>query len=334
MPSPRKVRGRAYNPLLRKMYMSNETKFSQLNLIAPLARAVAEEGYKTPTPIQARAIPPLLAGRDLLGCAQTGTGKTAAFALPVLQGLAKANQGRGPIRALVLTPTRELAAQIQDSFETYGRHLRLTSTVIFGGVSQFGQVKALRQRPDILVATPGRLLDLMGQGLVTLKHLAYFILDEADRMLDMGFIHDVRRVIAALPERRQSLFFSATMPPAVASLADGLLTRPVRVEVAPQSTTADRIEQTMLFVEKDDKRRLLTQILRREKIERALVFARTKRGADRVYKHLSQGRIPSPPSMATRARTPAHGPWTVSAKARSACSSRRISPPAASTSTA
>ncbi len=263
-------------------------KFSELDLIAPLARAVTQEGYETPTPIQARAIPPLLAGRDLLGSAQTGTGKTAAFALPILQGLAKSGGGKRQrrIRCLVMTPTRELAAQIGESFETYGRHLHLTSTVIFGGVSQHRQEKALKRGPDILVATPGRLLDLMGQKLIGLKDLEYFVLDEADRMLDMGFIHDVRRVIEALPVKRQSLFFSATMPPAVASLADSMLTRPVRVEVAPQSATADRIDQTLMFVDQNDKRRLLDTLLKDATIRRALIFSRTKHGADRICKQL------------------------------------------------
>ncbi|HDZ21746.1 hypothetical protein LCGC14_0285080 [marine sediment metagenome] len=266
--------------------MSELQKFSELDLIAPLARAVAEEGYEIPTPIQVRCIPHLLKGRDLLGSAQTGTGKTAAFALPILQGLHKSGRRERRIRTLIMTPTRELAAQIGASFQTYGRHLRLTSTVIFGGVSQHGQEKALKRGPDILVATPGRLLDLMGQKLISLKHLEYFVLDEADRMLDMGFIHDVRRVIDALPAKRQSLFFSATMPSAVAELADRLLTDPVRVEVAPQSATAERVDQTLMFVDKDDKRKLLETILRDTTVCRVLVFSRTKHGADRICKQL------------------------------------------------
>ena len=266
--------------------MSELQKFSELDLIAPLARAVAEEGYEIPTPIQVRCIPHLLKGRDLLGSAQTGTGKTAAFALPILQGLHKSGRRERRIRTLIMTPTRELAAQISASFQTYGRHLRLTSTVIFGGVSQHGQEKALKRGPDILVATPGRLLDLMGQKLISLKHLEYFVLDEADRMLDMGFIHDVRRVIDALPAKRQSLFFSATMPSAVAELADRLLTDPVRVEVAPQSATAERVDQTLMFVDKDDKRKLLETILRDTTVCRVLVFSRTKHGADRICKQL------------------------------------------------
>ena len=271
--------------------MSEVLKFTELNLIAPLARAVAEEGYETPTPIQARCIPDLLKGRDLLGCAQTGTGKTAAFALPVLQGLARSGGHKGRIRTLIMTPTRELAAQIGESFQTYGRYLPLTSTVIFGGVPQRGHERALKRGPDILVATPGRLLDLMGQKLISLKHLEYFILDEADRMLDMGFIHDVRRVMDALPAKRQSLFFSATIPPAVAKLADRLLTDPVRVDVAPQSMTADRIDQTLLFVDKNDKRKLLETLLQERTICRALVFSRTKHGADRICRHLVSRKI-------------------------------------------
>ncbi len=271
--------------------MSEIRKFAELDLIAPLARAVADEGYETPTPIQARCIPHLLNGRDLLGCAQTGTGKTAAFALPILQGLEKSTKPRRRIRTLVMTPTRELAAQIDDSFKTYGRHLSLKSTVIFGGVAQRNQVRALRRGPDILVATPGRLLDLMGQKLISLEHLEYFILDEADRMLDMGFIHDVRRVIDTLPKRRQSLFFSATMPPAVAKLADRMLTNPVRVDIAPKSITADRVDQSLMFVDRDNKRKLLETLLEDTTICRALVFSRTKHGADRICKILTNRNI-------------------------------------------
>ena len=271
--------------------MSDIQKFSELNLIAPIARAVAKEGYEIPTPIQARCIPHLLDGRDLLGCAQTGTGKTAAFALPVLQGLEKSNGTKRHIRALIMTPTRELAAQIDESFRTYGKYLSLTSTVIFGGVSQFRQEKALKRRPDILVATPGRLLDLMGQKLIDLSHLEYFILDEADRMLDMGFIHDVRRVIDVLPAKRQSLFFSATMPPVVATLAKRMLTDPVRVGVAAQATTVERIDQTLLYVDKDNKRKLLRTLLQDSTIGRALVFSRTKHGADRICKQIANRNV-------------------------------------------
>ena len=272
-------------------HQKNVKTFADLHLIKPIAAAVGQQGYKVPTPIQAQCIPELLKGRDLLGCAQTGTGKTAAFALPVLQNMQKSGARKRKIRALIMTPTRELAAQIQDSFQTYGRGLRLTSTVIFGGVSQRAQERALRRGPDILVATPGRLLDLINQKFICLKHVEYFILDEADRMLDMGFIHDVRRVIDMIPEKRQSLFFSATMPPAVAKLADRMLTDPVRVDIAPKTVTADRIYQTLMFVDKGDKRKLLESLLKDTKIERALVFSRTKHGADRITRDLVRADI-------------------------------------------
>jgi ATP-dependent RNA helicase RhlE len=267
--------------------------FSQLGLIPALQSAVAGQGYVEPTPIQARAIPHVLAGRDLLGLAQTGTGKTAAFALPILQRLSHtvpAGRPR-PIRCLVLTPTRELAAQIQDSFATYGKHLALTNFVIFGGVGMEAQKQALRAGMDILVATPGRLLDLAGQGLLDLKALEVFVLDEADRMLDMGFIHDVRKVIRMLPRRRQTLFFSATMPPEAQELADQLLTRPETVAVVPSATTAERIDQEVYFVEKADKRALLVDVLRDSAMRRVLVFSRTKHGANRIAEHLVKAGI-------------------------------------------
>ncbi|MGE0867917.1 MAG: DEAD/DEAH box helicase [Kofleriaceae bacterium] len=263
--------------------------FSELGLIPPLANAVASEGYQEPTPIQARAIPHVLAGRDLLGLAQTGTGKTAAFALPILQRLANHSNGHArsrPIRCLVLTPTRELAAQIGESFTTYGKHLPLRNTVIFGGVGMEAQKQALRSGMDILVATPGRLLDLAGQGLVDLKALEVFVLDEADRMLDMGFIHDVRRVIVLLPRVRQTLFFSATMPPEAQALADQLLHKPETVAVTPPSTTAERVDQEVYFVEKADKRALLVDVLRDSAMSRVLAFSRTKHGANRIAEHL------------------------------------------------
>jgi ATP-dependent RNA helicase RhlE len=267
--------------------------FSQLGLIPALQRAVTGEGYVEPTPIQARAIPHVLAGRDLLGLAQTGTGKTAAFALPILQRLSHIlPSGRPrPIRCLVLTPTRELAAQIQDSFATYGKHLALTSFVIFGGVGMEAQKQALRAGMDILVATPGRLLDLAGQGLLGLKALEVFVLDEADRMLDMGFIHDVRKVIRLLPPRRQTLFFSATMPREAQELADQLLTRPETVAVAPPATTVERVDQEVYFVEKADKRALLVDVLRDSAMRRVLVFSRTKHGANRIAEHLAKAGI-------------------------------------------
>jgi ATP-dependent RNA helicase RhlE len=267
-------------------------EFSQLGLIAPIARAVAAEGYTTPTPIQAQAIPHVLGGRDLLGLAQTGTGKTAAFALPILQRLAVENaiivgpSGHRRIRCLVLTPTRELAAQINESFATYGRHLPLRAAVVFGGVGIEPQKQTLRAGIDILVATPGRLLDLAGQKCVDLRALEVFVLDEADRMLDMGFIHDVRRVIALLPPRRQTLFFSATMPREAQELADALLHKPETVAVVPPATTAERVEQEVLFVDKADKRALLVDVLRDSAMRRVLVFSRTKHGANRIAEHL------------------------------------------------
>ncbi len=264
--------------------------FDDLGLIDALRRAVAAQGYTTPTPIQARAIPHAVQGRDVLGIAQTGTGKTASFALPVLQRLAGDPPPRGqrPIRALVLAPTRELAAQIAESFAVYGQGLGLRHAVIFGGVGQRPQEDALRAGIDVLVATPGRLLDLMDQGFVDLSRLSVFVLDEADRMLDMGFIHDVRKVVAKLPKARQTLFFSATMPDAVGALAGQLLVDPVRVEVTPQATTAERVKQAVLFVEKADKRGLLAEVLRRPAVTRALVFTRTKHGANRVVEHLEK----------------------------------------------
>jgi ATP-dependent RNA helicase RhlE len=267
--------------------------FSQFGLLPALERAVAGEGYVEPTPIQSRAIPHVLAGRDLLGLAQTGTGKTAAFALPILQRLAgQVPAGRSrPIRCLVLTPTRELAAQIQDSFATYGKHLPLRSFVIYGGVGMEAQRQALRTGMDILVATPGRLLDLSGQGLVELKALEVFVLDEADRMLDMGFIHDVRKVIRLLPRQRQTLFFSATMPREAQELADQLLKHPETVAVTPSATTAERIDQEVYFVEKADKRALLVDVLRDTAMRRVLVFSRTKHGANRIAEHLVKAGI-------------------------------------------
>ncbi len=263
--------------------------FEKLNLIEPILRALVHEGYTTPTPIQQQAIPVLLERRDLLGCAQTGTGKTAAFAIPILQLLHNDElyqKGPNGIKALILTPTRELAAQIGESFAAYGKHLRIRHTVIFGGVSQKSQTDALRSGVDVLIATPGRLLDLMDQRYVKLDHIKFFVLDEADRMLDMGFIHDVKKIIARLPQKRQTLFFSATMPNEISKLANSILTNPVRVEVAPVSSTANTVRQEMYFVEKNDKRSLLLHLLKNEAIESALVFTRTKHGADRVAKDL------------------------------------------------
>ncbi len=267
--------------------------FNDLGLIEPILKALGEEGYTDPTPIQAQAIPHLIKGRDLLGCAQTGTGKTAAFAIPILQELHEhgigAAGGRRPIKVLILTPTRELAIQIGESFAAYGRHLKQKHTVIFGGVGQKPQTDALQRGADIVVATPGRLLDLMGQGYVHLNDLDIFVLDEADRMLDMGFIHDVKKVIAKLPQKRQTLFFSATMPPEIARLAHSILTDPVKVEVAPVSSTADTIDQRMFFVDRTDKNKLLLHLLEGPAIREALIFTRTKHGANKVAKVLTQG---------------------------------------------
>ena len=268
--------------------------FTELNLLPALLRAVEAEGYTTPTPIQQKAIPEVLAGRDLLGLAQTGTGKTAAFALPILQRLSESGvrpRGDRPIRVLVLTPTRELATQIGDSFAAYGRHLGYSHAVIFGGVGQSAQERALRAGLDILVATPGRLLDLIGQRLVHLQRLEIFVLDKADRMLDMGFIHDVKRIIALLPPKRQTLFFSATMPPEAQKLADALLRNPATVAVAAVSSTAERIEQSIWFVDKNDKRAKLVEVLRDPAVKRALVFSRTKHGANRVAESLEKSNI-------------------------------------------
>ncbi|NWF69376.1 MAG: DEAD/DEAH box helicase [Chloroflexi bacterium] len=268
-------------------------QFQDLKLIEPLLRAVRAEGYDTPTPIQAQAIPHVLAGKDIVGCAQTGTGKTAAFALPILQRLVAAPRsgGRPVMRVLVLSPTRELATQINDSFNTYGRHTGLKSIVIFGGVGQQPQVQAVQRGTDILVATPGRLLDLMQQGYIRLNTIEIFVLDEADRMLDMGFIHDVRRVINALPSKRQTLLFSATMPQDIQDLANRILINPVRVEVTPQATTVEKIVQSVFFVEKKDKRALLEHLLRDQAIRRVLVFTRTKHGANKLVQQLDQSAI-------------------------------------------
>src|SRR5687768_7663764 len=263
--------------------------FEKLNLIEPIYRALKTEGYTKPTPIQEQAIPILLERGDLLGCAQTGTGKTAAFAIPILQLLhndelyVKGPQG---IKALILTPTRELAIKIGESFAAYGKNLKIKHTVIFGGVSQQSQTDALRSGVDILIATPGRLLDLMDQRFVKLQNLKMLVLDEADRMLDMGFIHDVKKIISRIPVKRQTILFSATMPSEIANLAGSILTNPARVEVTPVSSTANSIQQAIYFVEKKDKRKLLLHLLQDRNIITALVFARTKHGADKVAKDL------------------------------------------------
>jgi len=267
--------------------------FDSLGLIDAIRNAVRAENYTAPTPIQSQAIPHLLAGRDLLGCAQTGTGKTAAFALPILQRLAESRRPAAArkMRALILTPTRELASQIDESFRAYGRNLGMSSTVIFGGVGQTPQVQKLNRGLDILVATPGRLLDLMNQGHARLDSVEIFVLDEADRMLDMGFIHDVKKIISALPQKRQTLLFSATMPNDIAHLADRILNQPVRVAVTPVAATADRIDQWMLHVEKGNKRALLDSVLKDRSIARALVFSRTKHGANKIAEQLARSGV-------------------------------------------
>jgi len=263
--------------------------FENLKLIEPILKALKTEGYTTPTPIQAQAIPIILNRQDLLGCAQTGTGKTAAFAIPILQILHQdrlQHKEQKTIKALILTPTRELAIQIDESFAAYGKHTGLKHLVIFGGVSQHHQVEALKRGIDILVATPGRLLDLVNQKFVHLEHVKILVLDEADRMLDMGFVHDVKKVITKLPQKRQTLFFSATMPKEIQALANTILTNPEKVEVTPVSSTADTIQQALYYVDKNDKKSLLIHILKDKNIETALVFTRTKHGADKVVKDL------------------------------------------------
>jgi ATP-dependent RNA helicase RhlE len=268
--------------------------FENLKLIEPILRAVKAEGYTVPTPIQEQAIPVLLEGRDLIGCAQTGTGKTAAFAIPILQLLFVKQApaaGKRQIKALIITPTRELAIQISESFTAYGKYTGLRHTVIYGGVSQNAQTNALRNGIDILVATPGRLLDLIDQQFVNLQNIRFFVLDEADRMLDMGFIHDVKKIISKLPAKRQSLFFSATMPPEIQKLAATILVKPVKVDIVPVVATTNLIKQSLYFVDKPDKRLLLIHLLKDKSIESALVFTRTKHGADHVSRDLVKAGI-------------------------------------------
>lgn len=268
--------------------------FENLNLIEPILKALKTEGYTTPTPIQEQSIPIILERKDLLGCAQTGTGKTAAFAIPILQILEGGkiyDKGPRAIKCLILTPTRELAIQIGESFAAYGRHTGMKHAVIFGGVSQGSQVSALKSGVDILIATPGRLLDLINQKFVHLHYLKIFVLDEADRMLDMGFIHDVKKIITKIPQKRQTLFFSATMPDEIQKLANTILVNPEKVEVTPVSSTADTIDQSLFFVEKNDKKKLLIHILNDKSIKSALIFSRTKHGADKITKDLVKAGI-------------------------------------------
>ena len=270
-------------------------KFEQMNLIRPILRAIREVGYTEPTPIQEKTVPPVLRGRDVLGCAQTGTGKTAAFALPILQRIVRAEDfdenGERPIRALILTPTRELALQIHENFTRYGKYLPLRCAVIFGGVNQNPQVEQLRAGVDILVATPGRLNDLIGQGHITLRDIRIFVLDEADRMLDMGFIHDVRKVMTKLPDERQTLLFSATMPPQVEEIAAQLLTNPVDVKISPVTSTVDSVEQSVYYIAKENKTDLLLYLLNGHGVSNALVFTRTKHGADAVARKLTKNGV-------------------------------------------
>ncbi len=267
--------------------------FKKLELDEALLKALETQGYTTPTPIQKQAIPIVLSGKDLLGVAQTGTGKTAAFGLPILQRLSGNKYSRKGIKAMILTPTRELAIQIDESLAAYGKYTNLSHSVIFGGVPQNSQVQKLKRGVDILVATPGRLLDLMNQGFVNLKFLEIFVLDEADRMLDMGFIHDVKKVIKSIPEKRQTLFFSATMPEEIQNLAGMMLKNPVKVEVTPPSSTVDKIQQRVYFTNKPDKRKLLLHLLETNGIDNALVFTRTKHGADKVARFLDKAKIRS-----------------------------------------
>ncbi|WP_027379605.1 DEAD/DEAH box helicase [Chryseobacterium daeguense] len=262
--------------------------FKNLNLINPIIRAVTEAGYSKPTDIQSKAIPHILDGRDIIGCAQTGTGKTAAFAMPVLQLLKKHSPEHMGIRTLILTPTRELALQIEENFKIYSKYLPLSQLSIFGGVSQGSQISALRKRVDVLIATPGRLLDLCNQGHINLSKIEILVLDEADRMLDMGFVNDVKKVLNLVPQKRQTLFFSATMPDSIRKFADGILKNPVEITVNPVSSTAKTVKQSVYFVEKNHKTGLLISLLKDQSILRSLVFTRTKHGADRLVKQLGQ----------------------------------------------
>ncbi|MBI9036356.1 MAG: DEAD/DEAH box helicase [Bacteroidales bacterium] len=268
--------------------------FKDLEIIDPILKAIEDEGYETPTPIQAQSIPILLEGKDLLGCAQTGTGKTAAFAIPILQNMyldRQRNSGTKKIKALIVTPTRELALQIAESFSVYGKYTGITNTVVFGGVKQGPQTTQLRRGVDILIATPGRLLDLISQGFITLKHVEYSVLDEADQMLDMGFIHDIKKIIAKLPVKRQSLFFSATMPPDIVALSSKILGNPEKVTISPKQTTAEKVDQAVYFVGKNGKPKLLIHLLETTDAESALVFSRTKHGANKIVKVLDKAGI-------------------------------------------
>ena len=268
-------------------------KFENLRIIEPILKALAEEGYKAPTPIQEQAIPHALEGKDILGCAQTGTGKTAAFAIPIIQNIhGQGNKGLSrKIQSLILTPTRELAVQIEESFKTYGRYTNLKYCTVYGGVSQKPQTEKLRRGVDVLVATPGRLIDLINQRQVNLSNVSMFVLDEADRMLDMGFIHDVKKIISCIPKKRQTQFFSATMPKEITELVNSIVVNPVKVSVTPASSTVDKIKQSVYFVDKANKKKLLVYLLKNKNIDSALVFTRTKHEADKVEKELKANKI-------------------------------------------
>src|SRR5210317_1067072 len=273
---------------------SHIMQFEDLGLISPILRALKDQNYKSPTTIQQKSIPLILSGEDILGNAQTGTGKTAAFAVPIIQHLVGEGhnpQGKRTISSLVVTPTRELAIQIGESFTAYAKYTHVKNTVIFGGVSQGSQTHALKRGVDVLVATPGRLLDLMDQGFISLRDIEYFVLDEADRMLDMGFIHDIRKIIAKLPKKRQSLFFSATMPAKIVDLSRKILGNPEKVIIKPEQTTAEKVEQSIYFVSKKGKPKLLAHLLQEEDIRSAIVFSRTKHGANKIVRILGKSKI-------------------------------------------
>jgi len=301
--------------------------FENLAIIDPVLKALRKEEYSTPTPVQGKAIPLILKRKDVLGSAQTGTGKTAAFAIPIIQHLyhdKSRNAERPRTKALVITPTRELAIQIGESFSTYGRYTNIRNTVIFGGVKQGPQEVALRKGVDVLVATPGRLLDLINQGIITLKHVEYFVLDEADRMLDMGFIHDIKKIIALLPQKRQSLFFSATMPTNIVKLSQSILYKPVKVEVAPQSSTADTIQQKVYYTNKSDKKNLLVHILKDESIDQVLLFQEPSTGLIRLPGTSKRKTSMPRQYMATRPRIKGKKPWKVSKQGKPVCWLPRI----------
>lgn len=265
--------------------------FEDLKIITPILKALKEKNYSEATPIQAKAIPLLLDRQDVLGIAQTGTGKTAAFAIPIVQHIANEQQNNSKIKALIITPTRELAIQIDENFTDYGKHTNVRNTVIFGGVNQASQVRNIRRGVDVLIATPGRLLDLINQGFISLKHIEYFVLDEADRMLDMGFVHDIKKLITMLPKKRQSLFFSATMPKNIVELSNTILNNPKKVEVSVVSSTAETIQQHLYYTNRDNKKDLLFHILQDEDMDQVLLFSKTKHGADRIVKNLMKQKV-------------------------------------------